>query len=215
MCGKIVTHTKFFRKITGRPAEKSRQVYRKAAGDAANSPEDQRKGLQRLFMTTDERSAPGSDPADFMLEALREAEKALAKDEVPIGAVIEKDGKIIGRGHNLTETSKDPTAHAEIAAIREAAGTMGSWRLLGCRMYVTAEPCSMCAGAMVLARLEKVFIGTMDPKAGACGSLMNLPQDGRLNHRVEIETGIMQPQCREILQSFFHKLRKKKPEDSK
>jgi tRNA(adenine34) deaminase len=154
------------------------------------------------------------NPEDFMLEALKEAEKALSLNEVPVGAIIEKDGKIIGRGHNMTETSKDPTAHAEIIAIREAAKNLGGWRLIGSRMYVTTEPCSMCAGAMVLSRLEKVYIGTRDPKTGACGSLMNILQDERLNHYVEIETGIMQQQCEKIMKSFFQKLRKKKSEEN-
>ena len=149
----------------------------------------------------------------FMEEALKEAEKALSIGEVPVGAVIVKDGVVIGRGHNLTESSKDPTAHAEIIAIREAAGTLGGWRLLGCQMYVTTEPCSMCAGAMVLARIEKVYIGTFDKKAGACGSLTNIIQDERLNHFVQIETGIMQQQCEKILKTFFQKLRKKKSEE--
>lgn len=151
---------------------------------------------------------------DFMQEALKEAEIALSIGEVPIGAVIEKDGIIIGRGHNLTETAKDPTMHAEMIAIREAAQKLGGWRLLGCRMYVTTEPCSMCAGAMVLARIQKVSIGTLDRKTGACGSLMNILQDERLNHYVEIETGIMQQQCEEIMKSFFQKLRKKKSEEN-
>ncbi|MDD4565024.1 MAG: tRNA adenosine(34) deaminase TadA [Eubacteriales bacterium] len=154
------------------------------------------------------------NPEDFMQEALKEAEQALSIDEVPIGAVIEKDGIIIGRGHNKTETTKDPTAHAEILAIREAANKLGGWRLLRCRMYVTAEPCPMCAGAMVLARIEKVFIGTSDPKTGACGSLMNILQDERLNHSVQIETGIMQKQCEILMKSFFQKLRKKKSEEN-
>lgn len=154
------------------------------------------------------------NPEDFMQEALKEAEKALSIGEVPVGAVIEKDGVIIGKGHNMTETSKDPTSHAEVIAIREAAQKLGGWRLLGCRMYVTTEPCSMCAGAMVLARLQKVYIGTADPKTGACGSLMNILQDERLNHYIEIETGIMQQQCEKIMKSFFQKLRKKKSEEN-
>ena len=153
------------------------------------------------------------NPEEFMLEAFREAEKALSLGEVPIGAVIVKDGVIIGRGHNKTETDKDPTAHAEMIAIREAAKTLGGWRLLGTTMYVTTEPCSMCAGAIVLARIQKVFIGTMDRKTGACGSLSNILQDERLNHYVQIETGIMQQQCEIIMKSFFQKLRKKKSEE--
>ncbi|MDF2656351.1 MAG: nucleoside deaminase [Bacillota bacterium] len=152
-------------------------------------------------------------PEEFMLEAFKEAEKALSLGEVPIGAVIEKDGVIIGRGHNKTETDKDPTAHAEMIAIRDAAGKLGGWRLLGCRMYVTTEPCSMCAGAIVLARIQTVFIGTMDRKTGACGSLSNILQDERLNHYVQIETGIMQQECEKIMKSFFQKLRKKKSEE--
>ncbi len=154
------------------------------------------------------------NPEDFMMEALREAEKALSIDEVPVGAVIEKGGVIVGRGHNMTETAKDPTSHAEIIAIREAAKNLGGWRLLGCQMYVTTEPCSMCAGAIVLSRMRKVCIGTFDRKAGACGSLMNILQDERLNHYVEIETGIMQQQCEKIMKSFFQKLRKKKSEET-
>jgi Cytosine/adenosine deaminases len=153
------------------------------------------------------------NPEDFMLEALKEAEKALSIGEVPVGAVIEKDGNIIGRGYNRTETAKDPTAHAEVLAIREAAKNLGGWRLLGCRMYVTTEPCSMCAGAIVLSRIQKLYIGTPDPKTGACGSLMNIVQDERLNHNVQIETGIMQQQCEKIMKSFFQKLRKKKSEE--
>lgn len=153
------------------------------------------------------------NPEYFMKEALKEAFKALAIGEVPVGAVIEKDGIIIGRGHNMTETLKDSTAHAEIIAIKDAAKTLGGWRLLGCQMYVTTEPCSMCAGATVLARIQKVLIGTLDTKTGACGSLMNILQDKRLNHFVQIETGIMQQQCQEVMKKFFKTLRKKKSEE--
>ncbi|MEA4986849.1 MAG: tRNA adenosine(34) deaminase TadA [Anaerovorax sp.] len=146
---------------------------------------------------------------DFMKEALVEANKALALQEVPIGAVIEKDGKIVGRGHNLTETMKDPTAHAEILAIRQAAQTLGGWRLLDCNMYVTTEPCSMCAGAIVLARIKKLFIGTQNPKAGACGSVFNIVQEKRLNHFVEIEIGLLQQECEQMMKSFFKVLKTK------
>ncbi len=149
-----------------------------------------------------------------MLEALKEAQKAKLKGEVPIGAVIVRDGEIIGRGHNLTETTHDPTAHAEMQAIREAASVLGGWRLTGCRMFVTAEPCAMCAGAMIWARIEKVYIGTMDPKAGACGSVFNILQEDKLNHRVEIETGLMQEDCSRILKEFFKDLRKTKEQKS-
>ena len=149
-----------------------------------------------------------------MLEALKEAEKARDKGEIPIGAVIVKDGEIIGRGHNLTETEKDPTAHAEIVAIRQAGKMLGEnlgWRRLsGCSMYVTVEPCSMCAGAIVWARIEKLIIGTMDPKAGGCGSVFNIVQEQKLNHQVEvfeIEEGSTKTRCQEIVRDFFRELR--------
>ncbi len=149
-----------------------------------------------------------------MLEALKEAEKAREKGEIPIGAVIVKDGEIIGRGHNLTETEKDPTAHAEIVAIRQVGRKLGEtlgWRrLTGCSMYVTVEPCSMCAGAIVWARIEKLYIGTMDPKAGGCGSVFNIVQEQKLNHQVEvfeIEEGSTKTRCQEIVRDFFRELR--------
>lgn len=142
-----------------------------------------------------------------MAEALQEAEKAAALGEIPIGAVIVRDDEIIARAHNMTETMRDPTAHAEMLAIRKASERLGGWRLTGCRMYVTCEPCSMCAGAIVWARIEKLIIGTMDPKAGACGSLMNIPQDKRLNHFVEMETGVMGAECSAIMKGFFRDLR--------
>lgn len=150
------------------------------------------------------------DHSDFMRLALEEARKALEKGEVPIGAVIEKDGQIVGRGHNLTESSKDPTAHAEMTALRQAAQTLGGWRLPGCAMYVTAEPCSMCAGAIVLSRIPRLYIGAMDPKAGACGSVYNIVSDSRLNHSVQTETGLLAEECSQLLKEFFKSLRKKK-----
>ena len=124
-----------------------------------------------------------------------------------------KDGEIVGRGHNETETAKDPTAHAEMIAIRQAAKNLGGWRLTGCIMYVTTEPCSMCAGAIVWSRISRLFIGTMDPKSGACGSVFNIPQESRLNHFVEIETGLMQEECSSLMKSFFKELRKRKLEE--
>ena len=142
-----------------------------------------------------------------MEEAFQEARKAAAEGEVPIGAVIVREGEIIARAHNKTEQDKDPTAHAEMLAIRKAAEHLGGWRLTGCSMFVTTEPCSMCAGAIVWSRIEKLYIGTMDPKAGACGSLMNIPQDSRLNHYVEIETGLMREECAGLMKDFFRKLR--------
>lgn len=146
----------------------------------------------------------------FMQEALREAEIAFQLGEVPIGAVIEKDGQIIARGHNMTETLKDPTAHAEMTAIRQAARILGGWRLTGCSLYVTVEPCSMCAGAMVWARIENLYIGAMDPKAGACGSVFQIADCGRLNHRIKIETGIMEEECGQMMRQFFRQLRNRK-----
>lgn len=145
-----------------------------------------------------------------MQEALREAEIAFRLGEVPIGAVIEKDGQIIARGHNLTETLKDPTAHAEMMAIRQAARALGGWRLIGCSLYVTVEPCSMCAGAMVWARIENLYIGAMDPKAGACGSVFQIGASERLNHRMKIETGIMEEECALLMRRFFRQLRDRK-----
>ena len=144
---------------------------------------------------------------EYMQEALKEANAAAAEGEVPIGAVIVRDGEIIAQAHNRTEQAKDPTAHAEILAIREAAARLGGWRLPGCSMYVTIEPCSMCAGAIVWSRIERLYIGAMDPKAGACGSLYNIPCDSRLNHNVEIETGLMGEECSRLMKDFFRKLR--------
>lgn len=149
-----------------------------------------------------------------MIEALKEAQIAYSCGEVPIGAVIVKDGRVIGRGHNCTEQQRDPTAHAEMLAIRQAAKKLGGWRLLNCDIYVTAEPCAMCAGAIVWARINKLYIGTMDPKAGACGSVFNIPQEHRLNHYVEIESGLMQEECSSIMKDFFKNLRKKKSEET-
>lgn len=149
-----------------------------------------------------------------MEEALKEAEKALAENEIPIGAVIVKDGEIIGRGHNRTEGNGDTTAHAEMEAIREASKvlreTLGWRRLTGCDMYVTMEPCSMCAGALVWSRIENLYIGVMDPKAGACGSVFNIVQDERLNHRVEVHEipdGPLKERCGSIVRNFFRELR--------
>jgi len=149
-----------------------------------------------------------------MAEAIAEARKAEELGEVPVGAIIEKDGEIIGRGHNLTETLKDPTAHAEITAIREAAKKLGGWRLVGCNLYVTCEPCAMCAGAMVLSRIKKACIGTPDRKTGACGSVFNIIQEQKLNHYIEIETGIMQQECEQMMKRFFIKLRTNSTEES-
>lgn len=145
----------------------------------------------------------------FMEQAIHEAKKAAAIGEVPIGAVIVKDGVIIGRGYNQREILNDPTAHAEILAIRNAANTLGSWRLTKCYLYVTLEPCPMCAGAIVNSRLERLIFGAYDPKAGAASSLMNLVNDHRLNHRVMVIDGISQETCSNLLKDFFADLRKR------
>ncbi|HKM17942.1 MAG: tRNA adenosine(34) deaminase TadA [Firmicutes bacterium] len=144
----------------------------------------------------------------FMEQAIMEAKKALEFDEVPVGAVIVLDGEIIGRGFNKRETSADPTAHAEMIAIREAARCLGSWRLTNTRLYVTLEPCPMCAGAIVNARIHTLVYGVADPKAGAVSSLMNLVQDSRLNHRVEVIDGVCRETCGKLLKDFFSSLRK-------
>ena len=149
-------------------------------------------------------------PEDFMREALELAKTAALFGDVPIGAVIVRDGKIVGRGYNSTERDKDPTCHAEMNAIRDAAGNLGGWRLPGCSMYVTVEPCSMCAGAIVLARIEKLFIGAPDPKAGACVSLSSITTDERLNQQVELCTGVLEEECSRIVKDFFRELRNKK-----
>ena len=146
----------------------------------------------------------------FMQEALKEAKKAYDKLEVPVGCVIVKDGKIIGRGHNLKETKKDTTKHAEIIAIQKASKKLDSWRLLDCEMYVTLEPCSMCAGALIQSRIRKVYIGTMDEKTGSCGSVLNLLEDYKFNHKVEVEYNVCKEECERILKDFFKNLRKSK-----
>lgn len=146
----------------------------------------------------------------FMKEALKEAQKAYNKLEIPVGAVIVKDGKIIARAHNIKEEKKDTTKHAEIIAIQKASKKLQNWRLSDCEMYVTLEPCSMCAGALIQARIKKLYIGTMDPKTGACGSVLNLLQDYTFNHKVEVEMGILKEKCEEILKNFFKELRKNK-----
>jgi len=143
----------------------------------------------------------------FMEEALREAEKALAQDEVPIGAVVVYQGMIYARGYNQRERLGDPTAHAEIIALRAAAARRGSWRLHGMTLYVTLEPCPMCAGAMVNARLDRVVFGASDPKAGAAGSLMNLANDERLNHRLVVTGGVLAEPAGRLLTDFFRQKR--------
>lgn len=147
-----------------------------------------------------------SNPVDdsrFMRAAVNEAQAALDHDDVPVGAVVVRDGQIIGRGHNQREQLRDPTAHAEMIAITAAASHVQSWRLESCTLYVTLEPCAMCAGAMVLARLERLVFGARDAKAGACVSLFQLCSDARLNHRVTIADGVLGDECAALLQDFF------------
>ena len=144
----------------------------------------------------------------FMKEALKEARKAYSKLEVPVGAVIVKNGEIIARAHNLKETKTDTTKHAEILAIQKASKKLKSWRLLDCEMYVTLEPCSMCAGAIINSRIKKLYIGAQDEKTGAAGSVLNLFEDFTFNHKVEVEKNILKDECEEILKRFFKELRK-------
>ena len=145
-----------------------------------------------------------------MGEALAEAELAFAKGEVPIGAVVVSDGKIIARAHNLRETTNNPTAHAEILALQEAARVTGGWRVLNSTLYVTLEPCPMCAGALVMARVDRLVYGAQDKKAGAVQSLMNIVQFPALNHQVEVVSGIREEECSLILKKFFQRLRYKR-----
>lgn len=146
----------------------------------------------------------------FMRAALAQAKKAAALEETPIGCVIVKDGRIIARGYNRRNTEGSTLAHAELTAIRKACKKTGDWRLEGCTMYVTLEPCQMCAGALVQSRIDEVVIGAYNPKAGCAGSVLNLLQVPAFNHQVKITDGILEEECREILQQFFRELRSKK-----
>jgi len=139
----------------------------------------------------------------FMRLALREAERALEHEDVPIGAVVVREGELLGAGHNERELRQDPTAHAEMVALREASRALGSWRLLDAVLYVTLEPCAMCAGAIVLARLARVVYGASDPKAGACGSVLDVTAEPRLNHRPTVAGGLLAEECGALLSEFF------------
>ncbi|QTL96614.1 tRNA adenosine(34) deaminase TadA [Iocasia frigidifontis] len=145
---------------------------------------------------------------EYMRLAIIEAGKALEIEEVPIGAVVISKGEIIGRGYNLRENTNDPTAHAEIIALKNAAANLNSWRLDECSLYVTIEPCPMCAGAIVQARIKRLVYGAKDPKAGAAGSLYNIVRDKRLNHQVELKAGVLAEECGDLMKGFFRKLRK-------
>ena len=150
------------------------------------------------------------DEEKFMKEAIRQAKKAYALREVPIGCVIVYEGKIIARGYNRRNTDKNTTSHAEINAIRKASKKIGDWRLEGCTLYVTLEPCQMCAGAIVQARIDKVVIGSMNPKAGCAGSVLNLLEMDGFNHKVEVERGVLEEECSTMLSGFFKELRMEK-----
>ena len=143
----------------------------------------------------------------FMRLALREAERALEHDDVPVGAVLVRGGEVIGAGHNERELREDPSAHAEMIAIREGARALGSWRLLDTALYVTLEPCAMCAGAIVLGRIPRVVYGAVDPKAGAAGSVLDILAEPRLNHRPEVAGGLLEDECAELLRAFFRSRR--------
>ena len=151
-----------------------------------------------MGLTTDEK---------YMKEALKQAKRAYKAGESPIGCVIEYEGKIIGRGYNRRNTDKSTLAHAEISAIKKASKYIGDWRLEDCTIYVTLEPCPMCAGAIVQSRIKRCVIGAMSPKSGCAGSILNILDESRFNHQVEIETGILRDECQSLLSSFFKELR--------
>lgn len=145
----------------------------------------------------------------YMSEALKEAKRALEEDEVPVGAVVVYQGRIIARAHNQVEALKDPTAHAEMITLTSATNHIGSKWLLGASLYVTIEPCSMCAGALILSRIKNLIYGAQDPKAGACGSVINIINNKKLNHRIKVTKGILKEDCGSLLKVFFKKKRKK------
>lgn len=155
------------------------------------------------------------DDAHFMKEAIKQAKKAYMQDEVPIGCVIVQSDEIIARAYNKRNTQRNPLAHAEIMAINKAAKLVNDWRLEDCTMYITLEPCQMCAGAIVQARIPRVVIGSMNPKAGCAGSVLNLLQVQAFNHQVELVKGVMEDECTEMLQNFFKELRERKKDEKK
>jgi tRNA(adenine34) deaminase len=169
--------------------------------DAALSQLQRRLAAMNGLLACDDRLH--EHDAYFMRLALREAQRALAHDDVPIGAVLVREDEVLAAAHNERELRADPTAHAEILALREAARALGSWRLLDCSLYVTLEPCAMCAGAIVLARVPRVVFGATDPKAGACGSVLDVLSEPRLNHRPELVSGLLAPDCGQLLSRFF------------
>ena len=151
-----------------------------------------------------------TDDEKYMKEAIRQAKKAAALDEVPIGCVIVHEGQIIARGYKRRNTDKNTLSHAELLAIRKASKKLGDWRLEGCTLYVTLEPCQMCAGAIIQARVDRVVIGSMNPKAGCAGSVLNILEMDGFNHKAEVERGILQEECSRMLSEFFRELRERK-----
>jgi len=166
------------------------------------------RGYVTIELRISEREIP-VDHVDYMRQAFEEARLAAAAGEVPIGAVLVVDGTVAARAHNRREVWQDPTAHAELIAIREASAYLRAWRLVGSTLYVTMEPCAMCMGAAVLARVERVVFGVRDPKGGACGSVLNIPEERRLNHRIDVVGGVLEEESRALLQEFFKGLREK------
>jgi len=146
-----------------------------------------------------------------MQRALKLARKAALNNEVPVGAVVVYGGRIVGRGWNQVETIRDSSRHAELTALKQAAKKLGRWRLTGCTLYATLEPCAMCAGAMVLARIDRLVFAASDPKAGACGSVFNIVEDHRLNHRIKVVRGLLEKEASQALKDFFKKRRSQKP----
>ncbi len=165
-------------------------------------------------MKAEDKTVPGDERAQdytFMRMALEEAARAPAAGEVPIAALIVHDGRVLAQAHNYRELWQDPTAHAEVIAIRAAATALGTWRLTGTTLYVTVEPCTMCIGAIILARVSRVVFGAWDPKGGACGSLFNLPSEPKLNHQVLVTGGVLEQESQALLQKFFKELREASP----
>ena len=160
-------------------------------------------------ISTDQAEFQKKIDEKYMRQAIRQAKKAYELDETPIGCVIVREGKVIGRGYNRRNTDKNPLAHAEITAIRKASRKLGDWRLEECTLYVTLEPCQMCAGAIVQSRVARVVVGCMNPKAGCAGSILNLLDMKEFNHQVQLETGVMEEECSALMKEFFKELRMK------
>lgn len=179
------------------------------AGADERRPSDKARG-GGLTIKSHEKAVKKRDDDFFMLEALREARKAASRNEVPVGAIITHNGVIISRGHNRREEEADPTSHAELTAIKKAARRLKTWRLSDTTLFVTLEPCIMCMGAILQARIPRLVFASFDPKAGACGSVYDLSGDRRLNHRVRVSSGVAETEAKELLKEFFKDLRARK-----